>query len=335
MKRYIRYVLLMVLSLLPINVFAATELTQAEFDAAKAGTSSIFDYDSTNHRYVFKNDGVYELAEDIDISSDSIGVVQIIILDFQGKTISTLDGIQVKEHGSLNIISGGTINSIYNSLSVDEGCEAEVGGGTYEGTVYAGPNSFLTIHGGTFSGNNHNQAALFVYDMSEVRIDSGEFFGAELGYSVNTGINVVSSTINPTGSLTINGGIFRGLFGMSIPIEASSIVHIAGGDYSGEYGGAAIQLVDHNNGFDFNTLLVDGYEYIPELIVDDSDDEVLLTQSSLVVRRKVVQQVAAETPTEEKKEETKNPKTGDFIRIYVLTLFISALGLLVLRKRMN
>ena len=82
MKRYIRYVLLMVLSLLPINVFAATELTQAEFDAAKAGTSSIFDYDSTNHRYVFKNDGVYELAEDIDISSDSIGVVQIIILDF-------------------------------------------------------------------------------------------------------------------------------------------------------------------------------------------------------------------------------------------------------------
>ena len=153
MKRYIRYVLLMVLFLLPINVFAATELTQAEFTKALAGTSTVLTVNEQQLQYKFINSGEYVLSEDIVIQDDhsrSLAIDKDVVLDLNGKTITTQGEISIKGC-KVTIKGNGSILANDNSIDLSENADLTIENGTYHGRIEVTRESKLLIKGGLSS----------------------------------------------------------------------------------------------------------------------------------------------------------------------------------------
>lgn len=89
MKKFL-FLLVLTLFLTPNIIYAASDISQKDFDLAKKnGDSNGLAYDETYSVYYFKDEGEYRLTSDVNIA-DGIVVNEVdteIILDLNGKTI--------------------------------------------------------------------------------------------------------------------------------------------------------------------------------------------------------------------------------------------------------
>ena len=212
MKKFTKGIITFVFALMalaPFSVLAATEITNADLDAAKENPGEVTEkritYDDKDGKFVLA-DGEYSIGEDLILGNHFFEVDDAnVTFDLNGKELSTeLEGygvIEVYGNSEVTITGNGTVTG---ELYV-EGGTLNIENGTYNGRVeISGVDicghgkeceikyAFLNIKNGTFKGGVTLQYANAV-------IDDGTFTGGLAGLLV----------FNEVEKVTLNGGTYK------------------------------------------------------------------------------------------------------------------------------
>ena len=319
MKKSFKWVLIFVLvivSYLPICV-SAQDISQADFDSAKAGTPSngvsIPTVPMTGPASYLLEPGEYKFVEDINLDDHIIALYSgSYVFDLNGKTIlfdNEFPGIH--SYDSEIVIKGnGIIKSVDAMLDPEildfSNSIVTIENGEFQGTIRvetidsgnSDKESLLTINSGKIGTLYVNDSeaiindgeidsfileyyypAITVGDNSKITINGGTFSG-------NSGIVSQSDSA----SIIINGGSFEGgSLGYGVSINKETKLNISKGTFSG--GKAGIMIFDAEDD-DFANILSKDSKYSPELVISriefSENSYALATQKEISVVKNVV-----------------------------------------------
>lgn len=256
MKNFMKGIITFVFALmimLPISVFAATEIKQADLEASAGGdTSKGITYEEGDFGIYKFAEGEYTLGEDIDLDNSVFEVDNAnVTFDLNGKVLEAdLSAIEVYGNSVVNIKGNGTINAP-TSLSATAGSVINVENGTFNGYVKAdgivenneAKYAYLNIKNGTFK-----SSIQLIY--GNAVIDDGTFDTTE---SYSDAVYVWSGS-----SIEINGGTFKSneyaaimvepMAGMNAdpeaPVPNPKSITINGGSFTAPMNGLAVANVE-------------------------------------------------------------------------------------------
>lgn len=283
MKNFMKGIITFVFALmfmLPISVFAATEITNADLEAARGGDTSkgitYYEGDFASYRFA---EGEYVIGEDIDLEYSLFTVNDDnVTFDLNGKTLSALGYdfgvISIFGESNVTIKGNGTIDSPA-ALLVANGAKLNVNDGTYSGEVYTYgyaeddeiTYSHLNIKNGTFKKALHleyadaviddgtfdateaNQDAIYVNSGSSIEINGGTFKSVWNGlmaepsadYDFQNEVEIKGSNVK---SVVINGGTFVGADETGLSAFEIDNLEINGGTFTGGMAGFGFDGVE-------------------------------------------------------------------------------------------
>ena len=344
------------------NAYAATTITQADFNAAKGGTpTNGITYDDVNLTYNLDENGEFTFGSDIDLSDASL-VINKNTINTNGKTItsssmSTISALNttltLSGNGTVTSTGGSSIVSTTSTLNISAGTytsgvvvnggKANISGGTFNSSAWGGAAEFnnadITITNGTFNANG--ASAVYIAD-GNINISGGSFTSAG-----DNGIEFMS-----VGTLKISGGTFTGA-SSGINLPGTENVTLSGGTYkaTSNTGFGGIVVFGQTDPTLLNNLVAANYKYSPNLEATHQDwygMNIIKSQNEIsVVSTNSVPATAVDnsttstdnTATATSVEKTSNnPKTGDNILLFIVLSVISIIGLstnVVLKKRFN
>ena len=166
--------------------------------------------------------------------------------------------------------------------------------------------STIVINNATVTADN---VAVASDEEGDVTINGGTFTGKTAGLFIGNGTCKLSGgTFKTTGERNIWGK--NGAIGIATNMSFADLLEIPY-IYSD-----STEYSDTTEGQYFNLRFLNAREIS---IIEESDEPAIVTT----------------TTTEEKKEETKNPKTGDNILVYISMLLLSVVGVASLRLYKN
>ena len=338
------------------NVYAADPitLTQADFDEAKAsGTASSptakglwYYVNGSDHLFILGRNTDYEIQGAINLDNGE-GTIELVNnnltlngvtltggIKTESSTTNTLSGDAIVSNDVLQ--SGGTLtingNIEFNGLFTSANADSTIiNGGKFNNGIMAKQNTDITINNAIVKTGNSMSNAIQVDHYSTIVINNATV----------TADNVAVAS-DEDGDVTINGGTFTGkTAGLFI---GNGTCKLSGGTFKttgerniwGKNGAIAIATT-----MQFADLLEVPYIYSAATDYSDSTEGPIVNFRFLNAREiSVVDDsdepaIVTTTTTEEKKEETKNPKTGDNILVYISMLLLSVLGVASLRLYKN
>lgn len=260
-------VLLFVLLAVPSKAFAVVEITEdviAEAVEQPGVETNGIEY--SEGVGFFLASGEYKLMDDFSLSGESIMVIEDenVVVDMNGKTLTyeepmMFQGTQyplLLSDGSLTIKGNGKV--VTNEFTFFAGAVQSNGtlvieNGTFQGMIFGGEESNITINGGTFEG-------ISVGDFNDevsatVKITGGTFVGKNNGGALN--LQATNATITGgkfsadaassiyyygagTTNLAISGGTFTSGYDNGIEIEGVDALTISGGEFTGGVSGISV-----------------------------------------------------------------------------------------------
>lgn len=272
--------------IMPITVFAATEIGRSDLDEAKLNSGEVtakgIRYQGNASYGCFHfSDGDYKISENLNLNNEKLCFLEVTAnLDLNNKliTFETDDpdfGAYPIHFGAsdLTITGNGTING--GTIKGDGGGTIIIKNGTFNGNVETRATE-LIIEGGTFNGDVTAEGAEHE-QMGSVHIKSGTFngdiyFDNIVGAVIDNAKSTKFLAITNTGSLTINDGEFYGVAEQALYTDQVSEVIINGG-YFEAYVAADIE---NSNSVEINGGTFVGYLGALGISYPDIDPQTVL-----------------------------------------------------------
>ena len=329
MEKYLKRVLMLVIAVvayIPVSVYAI-DISQADFDAAKEnpGTPSngVYVEIATGPVKYSLTPGDYKLTDNIDLDDTMISLKDDgYNINLNGKTITysgdnyalsldkatvTIKGsgkiecpddvkaIEIKDRSIVTIENGNYTGSIeINGIDPGRRPTVNIKSGTFKHITISSAD--VVIDNATVDSSDYELEAITLEGGGSLTINGGTYKGTQ------NGINLLSfSSNNPVKSLIINDGTFIGHSGMFINAYAlgnSDVVKIKKATFTGI--SAAIWMVIPNAETLLNGFLADNSYYNPELEVTSSELETYTQKSISVISKE------KEEPTQSSDIEDKN-----------------------------
>ena len=314
MKNFMKGIITFVFALmimLPISVFAATEITQEDFDTAKGGTPTKgITYSEGDFKSYNFTEGEYTFSENIDPDDALIMIEDTdVTLDLNEKELNGT--IVILGDSNVTITGNGTVNGeVYaNGFEDEDGkivySHLNIKNGTFKRAINLEYTNAV-IDDGTFDSTEANSDSVYVNSGSSIEINGGTFksywngLTAEPSYNIDPPVNVKSVVINGgtftatdesgfsafgLDSLEINGGTFTGgQFGFRFgDVEK---ITVKGGTFTanGENPIGGIYTYGDNEEL-LTAILGKGCEFDPALVatVKGEDSKTISSQNEISV----------------------------------------------------
>lgn len=226
-------------------VFAASTLTQSDFDALDCNTHNIVNgitcydlYGAGNANTYLLSPGEYTLGSDLNLDG-VLSNLGNLTLNLNGHNISSIDDYATLYLGAGTVVinGSGTVTNAGDTTIYMENQVFDTNTGYWTDSAELGN---LTINGGTFVNTAGSNAGYFA--STNVTINGGAFqtSGASNDYGSAIEFADYTARVDNIANLTINGGTFTSTNDRAALVYGAKSVTITGGTFTGSMAGLAL-----------------------------------------------------------------------------------------------